>query len=498
MSRLLLLSVLLALIGGCGDDDGPSECSSSLMCDLHPFGQCAAAPSGKMYCQYGGEFANGCESGLRWSEQAGDGLANMCVESPDGGVPDAAPDAGEPDAMDMIDAGLGMLTPALSLGASTSCFIDTMGGLRCWGSNASGQLGYGNTDTIGDTEVPSTAGLTNVGGIATGVAAGTSHTCALLEGGSVRCWGAGMKGALGYGNTSTIGDNELPSSAGDVSIGGTAIQVSAGFSHTCAVLTGGAVRCWGDNPFGELGYGNTNDIGDNEAPSTVSAIDVGGAVKQIEAGNNFTCALLESGAVRCWGYAADGALGYGNTSTIGNDEAPSAAGSVNVGGTAVQLSVGDEHVCVVLDTKKVRCWGRGAAGRLGYGAVSNVGDNETPASLGDVNVGGNVLKVGCGAQHTCALLEGGKVRCWGDAESGQLGYGNTNDIGDNEAPATAGDVNVGGTVVDLAVGGFHTCALLDTGNVRCWGSGASGQLGYGNINNIGDNEAPGSAGNVAY
>ena len=96
--------------------------------------------------------------------------------------------------------------------------------------------------------------------------------------------------------------------------------------------------------------------------------------------------------------------------------------------------------------------------------------------------------------HICALLDTGAVRCWGFGADGQLGYGNTNNIGDDEVPASAGDVDLGGTVVQIASGGFHTCALLDTGTARCWGRGADGQLGYGNIVWIGDDEVPASAG----
>ena len=105
-------------------------------------------------------------------------------------------------------------------------------------------------------------------------------------------------------------------------------------------------------------------------------------------------------------------------------------------------------------------------------------------------------QIAAGANHTCALLDTGNVRCWGFGEFGALGYGNTNNIGDNETPASVGDVNVGGTVIQITVGDFHTCALLSTGNVRCWGVNFSGQLGYGNTVNIGDNEAPFVAGDA--
>jgi alpha-tubulin suppressor-like RCC1 family protein len=200
-------------------------------------------------------------------------------------------------------------------------------------------------------------------------------------------------------------------------------------------------------------------------------------VRQIAVGAEHTCALLTNGAVRCWGRGDSGRLGYGNTNTIGDDEIPASAGDVNVGGTVQQIAAGSDHTCALLTTGAVRCWGHGGDGRLGYGNTNTIGDNETPASAGDVNVGGTVQQIAAGGGHTCALLTNGAVRCWGEGSFGQLGYGNTNWIGDNETPASAGDVPVGGTVQQIAAGIFHTCAVLTNGAVRCWGYGACGPLG---------------------
>src|SRR5690606_29410710 len=125
-----------------------------------------------------------------------------------------------------------------------------------------------------------------------------------------------------------------------------------------------------------------------------------------------------------------------------------------------------------------------------------IGDNETPASVGDVDVGGPVVDIAAGTNHTCALLDGGALRCWGRNDVGQLGYGHTRNIGDDEAPASAGDVDVGGAVVKLALGGDHGCALLDTGAVRCWGRGYEGQLGHGVPHDRGDDETAAFAGDV--
>src|SRR5690606_23903460 len=169
-----------------------------------------------------------------------------------------------------------------------------------------------------------------------------------------------------------------------------------------------------------------------------------------------------------------------------------------------QLAAGSQHTCAPLDGGRVRCGGGqypefrvdnlASHGQLGYANMDTIGDDETPASAGDVDVGGAVIQLDANGRHTCTLLETGRVRCWGSNRAGQLGYGNTNNIGDDEHPATAGDVNVGGDVTQLAVGGFHTCAVLKGGWVRCWGYNHNGQLGYGNTNTIGDDETPATAG----
>ncbi len=225
----------------------------------------------------------------------------------------------------------------------------------------------------------------------------------------------------------------------------------------------GRVRCWGYAVAGQLGYGNQDSIGDDETPASAGDVEVGGSVAQLDGSLLQTCALLETGNVRCWGAGTQGELGILFSGTIGDDETPSSVAPIDLGGQAVRLATGSAHSCVVLDTGAVRCWGQGGAGRLGYGNVQNVGDDETPDSVGDVNIGGKVVSVSAGFAHTCALLETGAVRCWGHGGGGRLGYGNVQNIGDDEAPASAGDVDVGGVVKQIATGSYHTCALLSTG-----------------------------------
>lgn len=415
---------------------------------------------------------------------------------------------------------------SLAVGGARSCVATESGLLRCWGLSEHGAAGYGqgvcqvpaepcsDACCVGDDETPAASGIfVEVGGAVVDVRVATFHTCALLSTGRVRCWGSGGNGRLGHAIGEDVGDDEVPASLGDVDVGGEAIAIAVGGDggdgHTCALLVDGRVRCWGSGSVGALGYGNTEDIGDDETPASAGDVDVGGPVSQIAAGDGFTCALLTTGSVRCWGFGARGRLGYGNTENIGDDETPAAAGDVDVGGRVVLLAAGGRHTCALLESGNLRCWGYGGDGDLGYGSTENIGDDETPASAGDVAIGGRVVGVSAAAQHTCAVLEGGALACWGSNVHGELGnptltrgcFGCGGDplccIGDDELPNAIGVVDVGGSVTKVAVGRFHVCALLDTGGVRCWGSGEYGALGYGNIETVGDDEYPSQVGDVA-
>lgn len=402
----------------------------------------------------------------------------------------------------------------LEAGLSHTCAVLRDGTVRCWGSDSAGQLGYGSPpEAIGDNETPASVATVALGTDRTAhaIAAGNDHTCALLDDGTVRCWGSSASGQLGYGNRNNVGDDELADSGGPVALGAgrRAIAITAGSQHTCALLDDRTVRCWGSDSSGQLGYGSPpNDIGDDETPGAEGPVPLGPGrtAVAIAAGGDFTCALLDDGTVRCWGSDRDGQLGYGSPPNhIGDDETPDAAGPVPLGSgrTAVAIAAGGSATCAVLDEGSVRCWGAGALGQLGYGNQNTIGDNETPDAAGPVSLGSgrSAVAIAAGNVHTCALLDTGKVRCWGYGFLGRLGYGNQNNIGDNETPETAGPVALGSgrTALAIAAGGAHTCALLDNGRVHCWGSDGAGQLGYGSPQRDigdGDEEAPGSFGPV--
>jgi alpha-tubulin suppressor-like RCC1 family protein len=395
-------------------------------------------------------------------------------------------------------------------GDAHNCVLTGQNQVRCWGDNHFGQLGYGNTIDVGDapTRLPFTAGDVPFPVDPTThlpfdpvhqLVAGNNHTCVLLQSGYVYCWGDNQFGQLGYNRTDNLGDGEPVTSFGVVSLGGLATLIAAGGDHTCAILQSGALRCWGRNDFGQLGRGNTDKIGDNETVYSAGNVDLGAGVtvKDLALGGFHTCALLTTGAVRCWGRNDFGQLGYGNASNLGDDEPINNLPNVSLTGTVRKLVAGTFHTCALTFAGTLRCWGRGSEGQLGQnfgGLVFNAngslifngpngpnwGDNtnEIPSALpSDIITGAQVTDVTAGEFHTCALSSDGQLKCWGDGDNGQLGYGNTNRLG---APLATG-VNLDGvTAYRISAGTAHTCALRSNGTARCWGFGGDGRLGRGN------------------
>ncbi len=272
-------------------------------------------------------------------------------------------------------------------------------------------------------------------------------------------------------------------------------RIDTGYSHSCAIVDNGSVRCWGSNGFGRLGYPGLSMVGDNEDPASVGAVDLGPGrtATAISAGATSTCAVLDDASVRCWGQNDDGELGYADTTEdIGNDETPAAAGPVDLGGrAAVATTSGSDHSCALLQFGQISCWGSNALGQLGHGPEAAVG--ATPGTYQvALGVGRSATAVSAGSSHTCAVLDDGNVRCWGYNVAGQLGYADTSEnIGDDEIPAAAGPVDLAGRrAIAIAAGAFHTCALLEFGQVSCWGSNSRGALGHGGEAAVGATPGP--------
>ena len=379
---------------------------------------------------------------------------------------------------------------AVTLGPVTGCALIEGGGLRCWGGNADCQLGLGDQAAVGDDEYPAGADAVALGErAATQVALGRHHSCALLDDGSVRCWGANYAGQLGYadweprGCTPTSTPDQLPAVAiwdGEEYT----VQIAAGDSHTCARSDQGRVRCWGGNYWGALGYPNVERVGTDEAPVAVGPVDIGGPATALVASNQNTCVVLEGGAVRCWGGNFWGSLGLGHYDAVGDDEAPTSASQVPLPSAAATVVVGASHTCALLTTEELYCWGSNLAGELGLGDLNFFG-YATPQMV-PLDVG--VASLALGASLSCARLGDGRVRCWGTGKEGQLATGGVEDYGLNAPLAGAPIVDFGAPVaaLELAASTGHACARLEDGSLRCWGAGAEGQSGHGQTSNLGD------------
>ena len=335
------------------------------------------------------------------------------------------------------------------------------------------------------------------------IARGGNHTCALMQGGCVRCWSGPLqstgqernaladfevfksdKGMLGIPGRDLVTQTALWDAAANVRLGGKAIAISAGEGHTCVILEGGCVRCWGANDRGQLGLGNTANVGYNESPNVVSAVRLGGQVKALSLGSDFSCALLVGGSIRCWGRNDCGQLGLGHMEDLGKQQGPLAACPVNVGDKAKMLSVGPAYACVLMESQKIRCWGKGPLGlpNRAFQEEPNgdmlpkcntnricVGDNEAPVALPPVELPARAISVSAGSSHVCAQLDDYTVQCWGDNDHYQLGFELPEET---NAPTPLPTKFPRAVVNGIFTGFWATCALGESGAVYCAGSGS--------------------------
>ena len=345
-----------------------------------------------------------------------------------------------------------MPTPAIALaaGGKHTCAVLKTGALHCWGENYDGQLGD-NTKTSRSTPKV-------VFGLSTGVSAvatGSHHTCALLNTGAVHCWGSNGSGELGNGSKFNV---VVPVPV--VGLKAKASAISAGPSYTCALLSDGSVSCWGRGDIGQVGNG-----GKSGSAVPVQVVGLKGGVKAIVSGQAHNCALLSGNSVRCWGYNSKGQLGDGTTKGA---LTPVVATGLNAG--VVALAAGNEHTCALLSTGAVKCWGSGYNGQLGTGKkLDQLKPGQAVAAIAADAVG-----LSSGQYHTCAALKDGSVRCWGGNSQAALGDGT---LTERLAPVKV--VGLPGKAVGITAGQWHTCALLQGGGVACWGKNLSGQTGDG-------------------
>jgi len=346
---------------------------------------------------------------------------------------------------------------AVSAGFGHACAVAEGGGVLCWGANEHGQLGDG---TVTDRAHPAAVALPAA---ATALAAGFFHTCA-VAGGEVYCWGDNATGELGDGTTTSSADpvkvDGLAGASAIAAGGGPSIGPFSEYGHSCALLDTGDVRCWGGNAWGQLGAG---DLLDRTRPGPAVALPA--AAQVLSVGDRHTCAIA-GGALYCWGDNQLGQVGDGS----GTDQS---APALAVGAGALQVAAGAFHTCAVVDPgagAEVQCWGGNSDGQSDAGQNTQA-SFATPHTV-DLGSAPTPSRLAAGRAHTCVLATGvaDGATCFGSNTSSQLGGPPAAlGIGTPELPSSD----------DVAAGSAFGCALRSDGGVACWGANDRGQLGRG-------------------
>lgn len=334
---------------------------------------------------------------------------------------------------------------AIAAGEEHTCAALSDGTARCWGANYNGQLGNG-TNTYSPLPV-AVSGLSGVVSVAAGgYAEGgvQTHSCALLSDATARCWGSNGWGQLGNGES--LNESSTPVVVSGLS---GAVAIAAGAAHTCALLSDGSVRCWGENRVGQLGDGSKVE---RSTPVVVSGLSDAVA---IATGKWHTCALISNGTARCWGWGIRGQLGNGSTA---DSTTPVTVTAIS---GAVAIAAGEGHSCAVLSNGTARCWGYNFAGQLGNGTTV---DTTTPVSVGGLS---GAVSIDLGYYHSCAVLSNGTARCWGHNYYEELGDGSTTN---SSSPVVVSGLS---GAVAITADNLGSCVLLSDGGARCWGATAN-------------------------
>ena len=288
------------------------------------------------------------------------------------------------------------------------------------------------------------------------LALGFSHSCAAMLDGTVRCWGSNFNGEIGNGPDAGTDDVlrwKNVSGLNDIT------GIAAGLSHTCALHKTGKVSCWGEGLSGALGNGkNDNSSVPVDVTGITDAVSVG-------AGTSVSCVVRKDGTAWCWGSNSNGGLGDGTTADT------NVPVKVNDLKNVVQIAPGTTHTCALLSTGEVYCWGAGGDGQLGTGMTTPTTKPTKLTTLSDV------AQIAVASRFGCARMKSGKVSCWGRNDYGQLGNGSPTTSA-NPSPIAVPNVN---DAAFIWVGLDHTCAVRTGGAVACWGDGTFGQLGTGPV-----------------
>jgi len=365
-----------------------------------------------------------------------------------------SPSASETDSATPVEvSGLNSKMASAAAGFQHTCALTTGGDIWCWGRNRLGQLGNGN---IQDSATP--VEVLGLNGSATALVAGDRHNCALTREGGVKCWGSNSRGQIGDGTP-----NHKVEAVDVIGLASGVSAIASGTEHVCALTTGGGVTCWGQNGVGQLGDGTTED---RKEPVKVSGLDQ--RVTAVATSEDHSCAVIATGAVKCWGANDRGQLGNGTTTSSSTPNSTPVE-AVVLKDPVVAVAVGPLDTCVLTTAGRVKCWGGNRHGQLGDGTTT---DNLVPVDVAGLASG--VVTIGLGRSYACVLTKAGAVKCWGANDRGQLGDGTTTD---RTAPVGVSGLDSG--VVALTVGTSHSCAVASDGGMMCWGRNDVGQLGDG-------------------
>jgi len=334
----------------------------------------------------------------------------------------------------------------VSAGYLHTCAVTSKGAARCWGANEYGQLGNNSTT---DSSTP--VGVYGLGSKVKNITSGYLHSCALTTNGRVWCWGNNTYGQLG--NNSTTNSARPVAVAG---LGRGVRAIDAGWFDTCAITARGAVKCWGNNSYGQLG--------NNTTTSSLTPVQVHGltrGAKAVSASYFHTCAITAKGAAKCWGNNSWGELGD-NTA----NESAKPVGVYGLNKRVKQISAGYTSTCAVTTKGAAKCWGSNLYGQLGDSSTTTTGK---PVNV--YGLGSDIKSVKAGGYHACALTTAGGVRCWGLNDEGQLGDNSTISSLKPVVVATADKMRV------ITSGFEHTCAMTAQRAITCWGYNQRGQLG---------------------
>jgi alpha-tubulin suppressor-like RCC1 family protein len=335
----------------------------------------------------------------------------------------------------------------LNAGDQHTCVRLGSGSVYCWGANSNGQIGDGTTNLR--SRATQASGVMN----ATALGMGELHSCAVVGAGDLWCWGANGNRQVVFNTTNPVATPTRVGASSDWRF------ISGGATHTCGIRQSGQITCFGDPSASRLnGACGLSVCGEVNTPISTTA-------SQIDAGEFHTVIRQLTPAVQAAGWGQYNVSGRGDSASNTTLTAMQMEG----GGTLVDpvsVCAGEAFSCVVRATGAVLCAGDNSLGQLGNGTMTGNGDLAPVSDITDA------VRVDCGSQHACAWLRDGTIKCWGRSLEGQiLGASGMMQL----TPVPLGTLP--GVPIQLALGRLHSCAILDTQRVVCWGDNAQGQLG---------------------